>query len=226
MAKREQREQARTLRQAGHSLGDIAKQLKVAKSSISVWVRDIGLTDEQLQAFKDEQHLRLVSQNKGAKANRERALKERMALQEMGRERARKSPSKLFVMGCLLYWTEGAKDRTQLDFVNSDANMIRIFGQFLRQEFEVPDERFTLIIQCYTDDIAEQTTMKQFWLLLLHLPQDCAVRFVLKHNDSQRYRQLNNGICTIRIFKSREIVQQIFGAIQEYVGFDNPDWLG
>jgi transposase-like protein len=50
--KRAERERARELRRAGHSVKEICRELGVAKSSVSVWVRDIELTDEQLLALK------------------------------------------------------------------------------------------------------------------------------------------------------------------------------
>jgi transposase len=45
--KRETREKARQLRYSGMSVRDIAKTLSVSTASVSVWVRDIELTEEQ-----------------------------------------------------------------------------------------------------------------------------------------------------------------------------------
>jgi hypothetical protein len=50
--KTEEREAARLLRQDGCSVKQIAAELEVSQASVSVWVRDIQLTDEQLRALQ------------------------------------------------------------------------------------------------------------------------------------------------------------------------------
>lgn len=45
--KTEQREAARELRRQGRSVNEIVRELGVAKSSVSLWVRDVELTAEQ-----------------------------------------------------------------------------------------------------------------------------------------------------------------------------------
>jgi|FLYN01.1.fsa_nt_gi transposase len=42
--KKEEREKARELRRAGHSVKEICRMLGVAKSSVSAWVRDFEET--------------------------------------------------------------------------------------------------------------------------------------------------------------------------------------
>ena len=39
-------------------------------------------------------------------------------------------------------------------------------------------------------------------------------------------KSLPYGVCTLRAKKSTPIVQHIYGAIQEYAGFEQPKWLG
>lgn len=35
---------------------------------------------------------------------------------------------------------------------------------------------------------------------------------------------LENGVGSLRVYKTK-VVQHVYGAIQEYAGFDNPEWL-
>jgi len=67
--KREIREQARVLRFQGMSVRDICLTLGVAKSSISLWVRDIELTQDQVEKLKQKQHL-YGAQHEGGRTNR------------------------------------------------------------------------------------------------------------------------------------------------------------
>src|SRR5688572_3496121 len=60
------REEARRLRQQGMAIKRIAKQLSVSQSSVSIWVRDIVLSDEQMAALKLAQHTYNPGPHKGS----------------------------------------------------------------------------------------------------------------------------------------------------------------
>lgn len=49
MAKSKEKNKALILRQNGESIKDIAKRLKISKSTVSLWCRDIKLTSEQIK---------------------------------------------------------------------------------------------------------------------------------------------------------------------------------
>jgi predicted transcriptional regulator len=88
MMKSRLRLEARRLREEGKSVKEIQTMLGVSKASVSVWVRDIELTEAQKLALKDRQH-RSQGQMKGAQVNRERGIIRRTAYQEAGRAKAR-----------------------------------------------------------------------------------------------------------------------------------------
>jgi AcrR family transcriptional regulator len=225
MVKRDIREQARELRKQGHSIREITTELGVSKGSVSLWVRDIELTPEQHQALKEQQYRHAIA-HKGAQTNRRIGLEKRIAYQEMGRERIRNHPSELFVVGCMLYWAEGAKTRRNgVHFANSDPNMQLLFIKFLRQEFQIPNEKFRLQIHCHTKIQEEVLRIENYWMELLQLKRENLIKTLFKKGSNTRKNILANGVSYIYVNQS-EIVQQIFGAIQEYVGFENPDWLG
>jgi hypothetical protein len=46
-----------------------------------------------------------------------------------------------------------------------------------------------------------------------------------KHSQKKRRNKLPYGTCRLAVHDTR-IVQSIFGSIQEYGGFDRPEWLG
>lgn len=222
MVKRETRTRARRMRQEGQSVREIAKLLEVSTSSVSNWVRDIELTDDQIEALKQNQR-RYGSQNAGAKTNQHRALEQRRAFQDAGRARAREG-SRLHLIGCMLYWAEGAKARNAVIFTNSDAEMNQLFFRFLIEELEVKDEDVRLLIHCHSSELAEISRIENYWINLLSLPVSCLNKTQIKKGSNTRRNILENGVCSIRVFKTA-LAQHIFGAIQEYGGFDNPDWL-
>jgi hypothetical protein len=221
--KRQTREQARQLRLQGISVRDIAKTLSVSRGSVSLWVRDIELSDAQVAALKDQQR-QWGAGNAGGQANYRIFREKRIAYQEAGRAKAREG-SHLHLIGCMLYWAEGAKvKRNSVHFVNSDPNMLLLFIEFLREEMRVRDEDFRLQIHCHTHDEAEIERIEHYWTSLLHLPDACLQKTQVKKGGDSRKNRLENGVCALQVHNT-ELVQHIYGAIQEYGGFDNPDWL-
>lgn len=216
------REEARQLRRRGMSVGAITKITGASKSSVSLWVRDIELTDEQKASLKENQR-QWAGQNAGAQSNRQKGLELRGEYQQAGRAKAREGRP-LHLIGCMLYWAEGAKARNSLIFVNSDPNMMILFVRFLRVEMLVTDSDFVLYIHTHTNDSNKIDRIKKYWAELLGLPSQSIKKVFIKKGSEAHHRVLENGVCTIRVYKS-ELVQHIYGAIQEYGGFQNPEWL-
>lgn len=221
-AKREIRAKARELRMNGVSVRDIAQMLDVSRSSVSTWVRDITLTVEQVAALKDHQR-RYAGQNAGGQSNRNLHRNQRMLYQAEGRQRA-KEHRELHLIGCMLYWAEGAKAKNGVYFANSDANMLLLFLRFLREEMRIDDQAVKLLIHCHSSDPIEMQRIEQYWLDLLCLPSSALSKTQIKKGSNTRKNVLENGVCSIRVYRT-QLAQHIFGAIQEYAGFDNPDWL-
>jgi len=208
------------------SIKEIERILGVSRSSVSLWVRDIELTPDQ--------HAALLARNpsfngqlKGSSVNRERARLRRRHYQLDGRRRMRKMDP-LFVAGCMLYWAEGSKKRTAAEFSNSDPEVIRFFAQFLWTCFGVPSGRMRICCHLFADHVARQREIEQFWLDIAGLPQSCLRKSMVNHysRSSQRKRtnRLPYGTCKL-VVHSTEVVQQIFGGIQELGGFNRPGWL-
>jgi transcriptional regulator with XRE-family HTH domain len=108
----ERAEARRTREEEGCSVKEIAGRLRVSRSTVSLWVRDIPLTKEQRVALERRNPI-LNQQLNGAAANAELGRARRFGYQQTGRELAKERDS-LHVAGCMLYWAEGAKARHQL----------------------------------------------------------------------------------------------------------------
>jgi len=76
-SKKEEKDKARLLRKEGLAITKIAKELGVAKSSVSVWVRDIPQPEEFTNEFRAEK-------------KKERIEKERKEIESRKKERASK----------------------------------------------------------------------------------------------------------------------------------------
>lgn len=225
--KTDQREQARRLRRdEGASIKEIARRVGVSKSSVSYWVRDIELTDEQSAEFlrRNPAYNRQVN-GSGVQAARRRA--ERVAYQLEGRRLAQLG-NEMHAAGCMLYWAEGEKARNSLRFTNSDPEMVRFFLAFLRACFNVPDENVRLTCNLFADHESRQHEIERFWLEVTELPRSCLckskVNAYSKYSKKKRLNRLPYGTVRIAVSRTR-LVQSIYGAIQEYAGFERPEWL-
>jgi hypothetical protein len=217
------RTEARYLRSAeALSIKDIAARVGAPQSSVSLWVRDIDLTSRQREALVDRTRAR---RNRSRSAHF-RARRERN--QAHGRTLAR-ARDPLHVAGCMLYWAEGSKSRNDVQFVNSDPAMVRYFASFLRAYYGVADEAFRIDCNLFADHLVRQQEIEQFWLDLLGLPASClrksTVNVYSKHSQKKRRNKPPYGTVRVTVH-STEIVQSIYGAIQEYAGFERPEWLG
>lgn len=209
------------------SIKEIARLLAVSRSSVSVWVRDIELTEAQHEALRQRNPI----YNQQLAAHAATAAKrrgERQGYQAHGRALARQGNA-LFAAGCMLFWAEGSKARNTLQFSNSDPEMMRLFIRFLRTFFDVGDERFRARCNLFADHLAQQEEVEEFWLRQLGLPRSCLTKSTInrysKSSQRKRVRMLPYGTCCLSVHSTR-IVQSLYGAIQEYGQFSRPEWLG
>lgn len=226
--KTRERELARHLRREdGAAISEIAHRVGVSKSSVSLWVRDIELTPAQRQALL-ERNPAYNRQLSGWTKVAEYRRAQRIAYQDDGHRRARaQDPG--FVAGCMLYWAEGAKDRNQLQFCNSDPAMVRFFVDFLRTYFDVAGSSIAIRCYLYADHEERQRDVESYWLEALGLPPESLRKSVVnrysKYSKRKRVGNLPYGTCRVAISKT-SVVQSIFGAIQEIGGFTREAWLG
>jgi hypothetical protein len=128
----------------------------------------------------------------------------------------------------MLYWAEGAKGRNCAKFANSDPPMLLLFRRFLTDALRVDRGEIRLSINAYTNNGLAIGEIERFWLELLDLP-GCSVRkHTLNHmptsSSGRAKTRLRYGVCFL-IVNRTWVVQHIFGAIQEYGGFEEPRWL-
>ena len=211
------------------SIKRIAAQLGVSPSSVHYWTRGIELTDEQrernLRGPKGPQSPERIAKRVEACRRTHRA--KRLQWQEEGRRRARLGEP-LHYGGCMLYWAEGAKQRNSAQLCNSDIHMVRFFRRFLSECFGVPPEAFRLSLHVYLGNGLPIEQIESHWLTTLELPRTCLRKHYLNplptSSSGRKKNKLPYGVCTLTV-NSTEIVQHIFGAIQEYGGFEEPRWL-
>ena len=81
---------------------------------------------------------------------------------------------------------------------------------------------------CSQDHLDRQREIEKFWLTTLDLPDSTLRKSVVnvysKYSQKKRTNMLPYGTCRVVVHRT-SVVQHIYGAIQEYGGFDWPEWL-
>jgi hypothetical protein len=128
----------------------------------------------------------------------------------------------------MLFWAEGSRHRNHVQFTNSDPMMIGFFVRFLRSYFHLPNETVRVACNLFADHEEKQRQIEDFWLATVELPRSCLTKtMVNKYSRSSKRTRVNRlpyGTCRVTVHKT-EIVQHIWSAIQEYGGFERPEWL-
>jgi hypothetical protein len=220
---------ARELRLTGVPYKRIAAALKISPGTAFAWTRDIELTPEQEARSRrgPDGPQNPVAQQKRAAAWAARCRARRAEFQEQGRQRTRDG-DRLHLAGCMLYWAEGAKSRNCAKFANSDPQMVLLFRRFLTDAIGVDRGHIRLSINAYTNNGLTIDEIERFWLDLLDLGPESVRKHTLNHlptsSSGRAKTRLPYGVCFLIVDRTW-VVQHIYGAIQEYAGFDEPRWL-
>lgn len=118
------------LRSSGLSYSEILKEIHVSKSTLSLWIRSISLTESQKERLK----LKKVHNIANAQyKNRQRRIERTNLIKVKAKQEIQKvTKFDLLLMGVMLYWAEGVKQKDHdasqgICFSNSDPYMLRLF---------------------------------------------------------------------------------------------------
>ncbi|MBR9705547.1 helix-turn-helix domain-containing protein [Candidatus Pacearchaeota archaeon] len=215
-AKTKEKEECRILRKRGLSVRKIAEQIGVSKGSVSTWVRDINLSNDQIEKLK----MKSVAGRKNSEAFRDK----RRQSQEKGRKRIQKE-DKEYSFGCALFWGEGNKCKNQIRLTNSDPKMLAFFVNFLHKYFKISDDSITFNFQYYLNNGLTFEDIVSYWSNQLGLPKKCLRKCTLK---SQYYSNSKikhpYGIGSICVGNT-DVVHQLYGSIKEMVNDNSDKWL-
>ena len=134
---------ARKLRSEGWSINQIKDKLMVAKSSVSLWVRDIELTTAQKNCLSANGQMKEVVERRRATRLIMESAKRQIIIDSAKNEIKNISVNELRLIGIALYWAEGGKTvRGLVRFSNSDFLMIKVIMRFFREICKVPEHKF------------------------------------------------------------------------------------
>lgn len=140
--KHSQKVQAVSLREEGYSLRAIAEKLGVAKSSVSVWVRDIKLSEDQLITLAANPFTGVAIEKRRLARLKNEQKKRDVVVREAEAEIADITKKDLWMIGVTLYWAEGGKTQRLVRFTNGDPRTIKIMMKFFDEICSVAPSKF------------------------------------------------------------------------------------
>lgn len=217
------RQKAVNLRKQGNTYSQILREIPVSRSTLSLWLRHVGLTSKQEQTLSAK---KLEAIKRGGAARRNQKLNKIKeircaALNEINDliidDRA------LFLIGIMLYWAEGAKEKEYrssqgIIFSNSDPLMIKVFLKWLINYIKVrkTDIFFNLYIHEAAMHRAEDILL--YWQNITGFSRAKFGKIYLKKNrlSSLRKNTQNGyyGQIRIKVSKSSNLNRKIAAWIE------------
>ncbi|MEM9518787.1 MAG: helix-turn-helix domain-containing protein [Actinomycetota bacterium] len=194
---------ARALRAEAWTLLDIAAELGVSKSSVSVWVRDVDF----------EPQPRRRARKRGPNKLERAKLAEIERCRVEGIERIGTLSEREFLMAGLgLYAGDGAKGGTEVALANSDPAMISFFLAWLRTFFDVEERR--LRIHLYLHDDLDLERAETFWAQLTGIPRTQFHKtYRATAKGTIRRDRHTYGCCHVR-YLSTPMIREVLGMMR------------
>lgn len=224
MAKSAEHIRACELRRSGKSIKSIAKILSVGVSTVSVWTRDIELTEAQRMNLRDKQiaagHAGRIL---GAESNKQKKiLREKRARDDARSQIQSLSRENLFFTGLGLYWGEGSKSPTSaLSIANSDPRVIILMKRWFEECFSVEEHRFAPRIFISDTHQDREEILVRFWSDTLRLPthQFRKTVFLPKGKKIYENRDMYYGVLALGVTKGGDIRTRILAQTDRVAEF-------
>jgi len=200
------------LRKKGASYSQIREKLKVSKSSLSLWLRNMPLSEERLKELQGFNTVRIEKYRETRRRTREArwAKVREIAKKDIGSL----SKRELFLTGLFLYWGEGGKTKVASTTIsNTDPAVILFFVQWLKL-FKVPRNRLRVHIHLYADMNVQKEL--QYWSKTLKLPLSSFRKPYIKKSNRAglTYMQkFTHGTCNL-IYDNRDVSEYILQALE------------
>ncbi len=207
----ELREKAIVLRKQGLSYKEIREKISVAKSSLSLWLKGISLSEKDRKRLYTK-NIHLMA--RGAQSQKERRKREVEALLA---ESAKDiflplSRESLRLMGAALYWAEGSKGGVMC-FTNSDPHLILFFVRWIEAMFHIRANTLKGRINMYPQQ--NEKALKHFWSELTGIPiERFGKSFVKPLSKNYKKNNLYYGTMRIEVPKSVDLKHRTFGWVQ------------
>lgn len=209
------------LRGEGLSYNEILRQVPVAKSTLSLWLRSIGIAKRQKQKLTER---RLAAIRRGRETWKNQRIKKTKAIKlQASLDITEIDGRDLWLMGIMLYWAEGAKQKDHdpsqgVLFSNSDPFMIKIFLIWLKTCLKISNNDIAFDICVHETHKDKLKTVSKYWATITGFSEREFGRIYLKKhkliNNRKNIGKNYYGQLRIRVKKSTDLNRKILGWIE------------
>ncbi len=210
------RARARELREQGLAYHEIAAELDVSKSSVSLWVRDLPRPERLSYEECARRQAAAVSAYWAVERPRREAA--RQAVRADAQQRIGPLTDRdVLAAGAIAYWCEGTKSKphrrsSRVIFINSDPRLIRFYLGFLRLAGVRQDQ---LTFQLSIHETADVARAQEFWRLVTRADSAQFRKPSLKKHNPKTVRlntgEAYHGCLRVEVLRSGSLYQQIEG---------------
>lgn len=193
-----EKEKARVLRKKGKSINQIVKETGYSKASVSVWVRDIILTESQRKGLSEMgRSIESIERRRASRLANE--YKKTRVVMDLAKEDIKKiSLHELKLIGVMLYLGEGGKTRKgMVRLANSDADIIKIMMHFFRNVCNVSESKFCAHIHTFDNADVEKT--EQYWSRITKIPRKQFYKTYVKQSVASLHKRKTLPYGTVEV---------------------------
>ena len=219
MAKSKEKIKARKLRKKGESIKKIANLLKISVSTVSLWCRNVELTDKQIENLRKRQTDPFYGKKLDyyLKKKKEFNLKLLNLKNEGINSIGKLSKREIFLIGVALYWGEGFKKDSLVGLATLDINIAKFFIFWLNKSFGITTKDLILRITANISYKNKINELGKYWSRELKIPVgQFSKPFFQNTKWKKEYENKDNyhGVLRIRVRRSIDLLRKIFGYIE------------
>jgi len=205
------KKKAIALRKKGFSYGQIAKQLNLSKSTLSVWLKSVPLSEKYKKRFYTERICNLARGNKSARARREERA-ERLLENARKCVRIPLTSQEFLLFGAALYWAEGTK-KGQFEITNSDPSLVVFMVDWIGRVLGVPARDLKAKLNFYAQQ--QEGDVKRFWSDLTGIPMcNFGKSYIKPQSKNWKKNTLYYGTIKVVVPKSSAHMYTVFGILE------------
>jgi len=191
-----------SLRKRGLSLKYIENKLKIPRSTLSGWFKDIKLSKKQREKlFNDWKNGLIKAREKavlwhknGRNERREKIKKDVESFFE-GLEIDNKTGELLMAM---FYLAEGGKTENSFMIANSNPQILKGIISLYRKLYELDESKFSCVLHLRKDQ--DEKELKLFWSSLLKIPEHKFTKTQFDKRTIKKTYDHYKGVCVINYF--------------------------
>ncbi|MBI3888597.1 hypothetical protein HY311_02285 [Candidatus Nomurabacteria bacterium] len=213
----EEKQKAIALRKQGRTYSDILRAVPVAKSTLSIWLREVGMAKAQKQIFTEAR--RLASLRGGQARRKQRIEKQNKIYEEAKSSIKGLSNYEFFLVGVCLYWAEGTKEKeyrpgSRIAFSNMDPKIIVLFLKWLQNICKIPKNMIVFEIMVHESHRERVDEVRRFWSKITGFSVGSFSKLYFKKSKIKKTNRKNtgekyHGVLKIQVRESSELVRKI-----------------